>query len=52
MRTIDRRDRVELNRGQPPDRGLDLVGVRPPEPRRESLLGDDEPPDRRDAGHH
>ena len=37
VRAVDGRDRVELHRGQPPDRVLDLVRDRAPEARRVAL---------------
>ena len=49
VRAIDGRDRVELNCRQPANRRLDLGARRAPEPRGESLPGDDESPHRRDG---
>ena len=49
VRAIDRRDRVELHRLQPADRGRDVVGAGAAEARRVALVRDDVAPQRRDA---
>jgi len=49
VRTVDRRDGIELNGAQPADRRLDLARSRPAESRGEALRVDDQPPDLREA---
>ena len=51
MRAVDRRDRVELHRLEPRDRGRDVVDPRAAEARREALVRDDVAPQRGDAYH-
>ena len=48
MGPVDRRDRVELHRPEPPDLGRDLARARPPGTRRVALVRDDVPPQRGD----
>jgi hypothetical protein len=50
VRPVDGRDGIELNRAEPPYRRLDFARQRTPEPRREALRVDDQPPDLREAG--
>jgi hypothetical protein len=50
VRAVDGRDGIELDRAQPADGRLDLARPRTPEPRREALRVDDQPPDLREAG--
>ena len=53
VRAIDCRDRVELHRGQPADRRLDVGRVAAPEPPGETLTCDDEPTHGSERnGHH
>ena len=44
MRAVDGRDRVELDRPQPPERRFDVGGAGPAKPRRIALVRDDVAP--------
>ena len=49
VRPVDRRDRVELDRPEPPDSTFDVAGSSVAEARRVALGGHHEPPDRGEA---